>query len=71
MDRPKPGDKVTWKWGTGTGKGKVAKVFKNDVTETIKGTTVKRKASPAKPAAEVKTEKGAKVLKSATELSKG
>ena len=70
MDEPKTGDKVSWKWGSGTGKGKVAKLFKTDTTETIKGKTIKRKASAEKPAAEVTTDKGAKVLKSASELKK-
>ena len=70
MDQPKPGDQVSWKWGKGTGKGKVAKVFKADVTETIKDKKIKRKASAEKPAAEVATDKGAKVLKSASELKK-
>ena len=70
MDKPKTGDKVSWKWGSGTGKGKVAKVFKADTTETIKGKKIKRKASPDQPAVEVATDKGVKVLKSASELKK-
>ncbi len=66
----KKGDDVTWKWGSGDGQGKVTKVVEKDVTETIKGAKVTRRASPEKPAAEVKTSKGGKVLKSSTELKK-
>ena len=62
------GDDVTWKWGSGTGEGKVTKVHTDDVEKTIKGSTVKRKASDAKPAVEVKTDKGGKVLKSVSEV---
>ena len=66
----KKGDDVTWAWGTGKGQGKVTKVIETDVTETIKGAKVTRHASPETPAAEVKTAKGGRVLKSTTELKK-
>ncbi len=66
----KKGDDVTWNWGSGKGQGKVSKVIETDVTETIKGAKVTRHASPEKPAAEVKTNKGGKVLKSSTELKR-
>ena len=66
----KPGDAVEWNWGKGTGKGKVAKVLTKDTTEEIKGATVKRKATAEKPAVEVKTDKGGKVLKSVSEVKK-
>jgi hypothetical protein len=62
------GDHVEWKWGSGTGDGDVTKVHREDVTKTIKGKKVTRKASEAKPAVEVRTEKGGKVLKSSTEV---
>jgi hypothetical protein len=62
------GDDVTWKWGSGTGAGTVAAVHTDDVTKTIKGKAVTRHASDAKPAVEIKTDKGAKVLKSVTEI---
>jgi hypothetical protein len=64
----KSGDEVTWKWGQGTGKGEVTKVHKSDTTIKSKGQTVKRKASSSEPAVEIKTNKGAKVLKSASEI---
>jgi hypothetical protein len=63
------GDDVTWKWGSGTGEGEVTRVHTDDVTKTIKGKAVTRHASKDKPAVEVKTDKGAKVLKSATEIT--
>jgi hypothetical protein len=62
------GDTVTWAWGQGEGKGNVTAVHHHDVEKTIKGTTVKRKASADKPAVEVKTDKGGRVLKSASEI---
>ena len=62
------GDDVTWKWGSGTGKGEVTQVHTDDVKKTIKGKTITRHASDDKPAVEVKTDKGAKVLKSVTEI---
>ena len=62
------GDDVKWAWGSGTGEGKVTAVHKDDVEKTIKGSTIKRKASAAKPAVEVKTDKGGKVLKSVSEV---
>lgn len=62
------GDDVTWKWGSGTGEGEVTQVHTDDVKKTIKGKTVTRHASADKPAVEVKTDKGAKVLKSVTEI---
>ena len=62
------GDDVEYKWGKGTVAGEVTKVHTDDVAKTIKGNKVKREASPAKPAIEIKTTKGAKVLKSTTEV---
>jgi hypothetical protein len=64
----KKGDDVTWKFGSGTGEGTVTQVHTDDVKKTIKGKTVTRHASEDKPAVEVKTDKGSKVLKSATEI---
>jgi hypothetical protein len=62
------GDDVTWTWGSGTGEGEVTEVHTADVKKTIKGKTITRHASQSKPAVEIKTNKGAKVLKSATEI---
>ena len=62
------GDDVTYKWGKGTVEGEVTKVHTDDVEKTIKGNTVKREASDSKPAVEIETTKGAKVLKSTSEV---
>jgi hypothetical protein len=65
---PKKGDSVEWKWSNGTAEGKIARVHTRDVTETIKGAKVTRHASPEKPAVDIKTSKGGKVLKSTSEI---
>ncbi len=62
------GDDVAYKWGKGTVEGEVTKVHTDDVEKTIKGNKVKREASESEPAVEIKTEKGAKVLKSVSEV---
>lgn len=73
MGEAKPlhkGEDVTWSWGKGTGEGTVKAVHTKDVTKTIKGKTITRKASAKKPAAEIETDAGATVLKSSTEIKK-
>ncbi len=62
------GDDVEWTWGSGKGTGEVTAVHTDDVKKTIKGKTVTRHASEDKPAVEVKTDKGARVLKSSSEI---
>jgi len=62
------GDEVEYKWGKGKVEGVVTKVHTDDVERTIKGTKVKREASESKSALEIKTDKGAKVLKSTSEV---
>lgn len=64
------GTKVEWKWGKGTGTGKVAESFTEDVERTIKGEKIKRKASSDEPAYLIEQEDGGKVLKSHSELEK-
>ena len=63
------GDAVEWKWGSGKGTGAVTQVHTDDVDKTIKGKVITRHASADKPAVEVKTDKGGKVLKSVTEVT--
>lgn len=63
------GETVTWSWGNGTGSGKVVERFTEDVTRTIKGTDVKRKASSDDPAYLIEQSDGDQVLKSGSELS--
>ena len=62
------GDEVTYKWGKGTVEGEVKTVHTSDVEKTIKGNKVKREASKSEPALEIKTKKGATVLKSTSEV---
>lgn len=64
------GTKVEWNWGNGTGTGTIQEVFTEDVTRTIKGNEVSRKASQDSPAYMIKQEDGDRVLKSHSELSK-
>ena len=64
------GDKVEWSWGNGTATGTVAEVFTSEVTRTIKGNEVTRKASEDEPAYMVEQEDGDRALKSGSELSK-
>ncbi len=66
----KKGDEVEYKWGTGKVEGKVASVSTSDTEKTIKGKTIKRKASKEEPAVEVTTKKGGRALKSASEVRK-
>ena len=64
----KTGDEVTYKWGKGTVEGEVTKVHTSDVEKTIKGSKVRRTASKTKPAAEIETGTGQRVLKSSSEI---
>lgn len=70
MQKYARGTKVEWTWGKGTGTGKVAESFTEDVERTIKGETIKRKASTEEPAYLVEQEDGGRVLKSHSELKK-
>jgi hypothetical protein len=70
MAKYRKGTKVTWKWGSHTAHGKVAESFTTDVTRTIKGEEIRRKASPEEPAYLVEQEDGGRALKSHSELSK-
>ena len=70
MTKISTGDTVEWKWGNGTGKGKVTQEFTHDVTRTIKGTEVTRHASAEEPAFLIEQDDGDEVLKSCTEVDK-
>ena len=61
---------VTWKWGNGTGEGKVRRKFTEKVTLEISGTEVTRDASNDKPAYLIEQDDGSEVLKLASEISK-
>jgi hypothetical protein len=60
--------KVTWRWGAHTARGRVEQVFTEPVTRTIKGTEVRRNASPENPAYLVTQPRGGYALKSHSEL---
>jgi Hypervirulence associated proteins TUDOR domain len=62
------GSMVEWEWGKGTGTGKIVHTFTRNVTRTIKGAEVSRKASTDEPAYLIEQENGDKVLKSGSEL---
>lgn len=62
--------KVEWKWGNGSATGKVRSRFTEDVTKTIKGNEVTRKASEKEPAYLIEQDDGDEVLKSHSEVSK-
>ncbi len=50
MQKYRTGASVEWKWGKGTGTGKIRQSFTDDVERTIEGAVIKRKASPEEPA---------------------
>ena len=64
------GDKVSWKWGSGKGHGKVQSKFTEKTTRKIDGSEVSRDGSEDDPAYYVKNEDGNNVLKLGSELSK-
>ena len=64
------GDRVSWPWGAGEATGKVTEVFTSEVTRTLKGNEVTRKATYDEPAYLIEQEDGNEVLKSCTEVKK-
>ncbi|MDO9417559.1 DUF2945 domain-containing protein [Pararhizobium sp.] len=68
MTKFRKGHRVEWTWGAHTAEGKIAESFIEDVERTIKGETVKRKASDEEPAYLIEQEDGGRVLKSHSEL---
>jgi hypothetical protein len=70
MAKYRKGTKVRWTWGKGTGEGKVAESFTEDVERTIEGAVIKRKASADEPAYLIEQEDGGRVLKSHSELER-
>lgn len=64
------GTAVTWKWGAHRAEGKIAETFTSDVTRTIKGEAITRKASKDEPAYLIVQEDGGRVLKSASEIER-
>ena len=66
----KKGDNVSWAWGQSTAMGKIVESFTEDVTRTIKGKEITRKATKEEPAYLIEQEDGDTVLKSASEIEK-
>lgn len=64
------GTEVTWKWGSGTAKGKVVETFTKKVTKTIKGEEVTRNGEEGDKALYIKQEDGDHVLKSESEVKR-
>ncbi|MAQ13882.1 MAG: hypothetical protein CMN30_03695 [Sandaracinus sp.] len=64
------GTRVQWKWGSGTGTGKIAKKFTEKVSRTIDGSEVTRDATEDDPAYLIEQEDGGRVLKSGSEIQK-
>ncbi|WP_026363008.1 DUF2945 domain-containing protein [Methylopila sp. M107] len=62
------GSTVSWSWGKGTAKGKIAEVFKRRVQRTIKGSKISRNATEKNPAYLVEQSDGHRALKSHSEL---
>jgi hypothetical protein len=64
------GTRVRWSWGRGSGTGQVVDRFTEDVTRTIKGSEITRKATEDEPAYLIEQCDGDKVLKSITEIER-
>lgn len=64
-----PGTDVSWRWGAHVARGRVEQVFTAPVSRTIKGTEVKRNASPENPAYLVTQPRGGYALKSHSEVT--
>lgn len=63
------GQQVTWQWGSGTAKGKVAERFERRVQRTLKGSKIVKNGTEKNPAYLIEQEDGDKVLKRGSELS--
>lgn len=64
------GTVVEWSWGQGKARGKITEIFTQDVTRTIKGTQITRKACDDEPAYLIEQDDGARVLKSRSEVTR-
>ncbi len=62
------GSKVSWKWGSGEGHGKIAEKFERRVSRNIKGKRITRKGTADDPAYLIETDEGSRVLKLRSEL---
>jgi hypothetical protein len=64
------GTEVTWSWGNATARGKVAEVFTEPVTRTIKGSAITKNGSADCPAYLIEQDDGARVLKLRSEVER-
>ena len=64
------GTKVQWNYSGSTATGKVKEVFHKEVTRTVQGNEVTRKASDDEPAYLIEQDDGDEVLKSASEIER-
>ncbi|MEM8832636.1 MAG: DUF2945 domain-containing protein [Cyanobacteria bacterium P01_G01_bin.19] len=62
---------VSWDWGNGTAEGKVKEIHREEITKTIKGSTVTRNGTQDNPAYLIEQEDGTEVLKLRSELNEG
>lgn len=60
--------KVEWDWGNGTAKGYVRNVYREDITQTIKGSDITRHGSDENPAYLIEQSDGDEVLKLHSEI---
>jgi hypothetical protein len=63
------GDKVSWKWGSGTVEGVIKQIYTEKVSKTIKGSEIVRNADDDNPAYLIEQDDGDQVLKSNSELN--
>ena len=66
----KVGDRVVWRWGSGTATGTVKESFERRVSRSLKGSRITRNGSPGDPALLIEQEDGDRVLKLASEVER-
>ncbi|CAM3429525.1 DUF2945 domain-containing protein [Aequorivita lipolytica] len=64
------GSQVSWKWGTGTAKGKVVETFSEEISKTLKGSKITRHGEKGNKALHIKQADGDMVLKLESEVEK-
>jgi len=69
MSKIKEGDKVSWKYGNGTGEGKVTEVHTAEFEKEV-GKVIKRNGTPEEPALLIRQDNGHEVVKSVSEVEK-
>lgn len=65
------GSPVSWDWGKGTASGKVKEIHREEITQKIKGSEVKRNGTQDNPAYLIEQDDGTEVLKLRSELNEG